>query len=729
MARTRLRWSVAVCATMFFLTFVHPVLPALAASADSTVPARKPILEMIPKKVAGFVVLSDLSRADKATATLATKARLPIPGPIMVLRMMMTTGLGDAIDTKGSIAALYFARGAKRGGYIDEDRPMPAVFLCPVSDFKKFLAILDEPEVVEAGIYRTPINGVSMLVTAKDGYALLATDENREILDLVLKTKTGIAGEVQPWKKWIDRQIAYVFITPSGLKAFRTSFVSGLTGPFGRTATVRGGEPFDSDQELDFPNFEFEDGISFQEKDPFGQEDEIEAPKEKKKDPREEHVRWKMKRSQHAIEDAINEQLMLVYDGIRVVAVGVRVDDTGFTHLTARCGIKSPSPFSEMLSESVPVSEDLLACLPKDSYLWAGGGPALRSCKTALGAASKNPWSPGELGKQLLYDNNPCPGVDFWPSQHFRSTVRNQCLFFGSPQSKRPLLDNVSVMSWVSDADDALSGLQKDVRLMQGWFKLADESQRLFIKHCKEIRSYRAATDDEETEKEKAKKEKAEKKKKGPREVACYKLSAKETTVDGCKAILVVYDFSEYYKSMKECFGGNGDSTYKYFDEGGKIYGYHVRIDKHRILSSYSNDLKAVERRVRIAKDRKGGLTEDPEVKKMLAMLPADARWKGLWSPAGTARFINWTFRDFIFPDLRRSGKPVPADKEKMPKFQDATPVGVAVVVSKNLLEVSAIIPPEAIGDSVRYYMAMELFMQPLMKSPPVEEEHEAPIR
>ena len=714
MIGSRLRWVTAVCTLMFFVALAFPALAA---------PARKPILEMIPKEVAGFVVLSDVSKADKAAETLAAKTQFPIPGPTMILQA--ASGLGDVVDAKGGIAAMYFAqKEVRRYGH----RFPPAVFLFPIKDFEKFRDAFEGPEKVEDGLYRVVFHGMSMFLASKDGYAVLAPDEDRATLDLVLKGKASIVAEVQPWKKWIDEQVAYGFITQTGLKSIRAGMVAEMSREYTRRKDkeymTEPGVPVEEEDVEETEIIPPADDASYlpgeqvfvsQELKLDDAKEETRAAREKKEALRllrekeeKEEKEWK------ATKKAARDRVLEMYDSIDLLGAGAKVDVAGVISVSFRCGLKPGSALSKTAKNAKRLEGDLLAPLPQGDFVIAGGGPMLHEVGDFFRSMTKATFRRPIRTRDGEYVMN----IPFFDT--YRGALKGQTWFVGVPQEKKTIVGQSCAVSWTGDPAKAFEDIKTDLPKLEkelntflgGAFRENEEFEEVKLPVDPEAPAPERAPAPEtaaKADKDKDIPEAPKKKKK-----VYFKATTETTTISGCKTLVVTYDFSEFIKRAQEDMPGQIEGVFSTFLEsvfgkGNKIVEYNIQLDDHRILSTYCRDAQAREKIVQVAKTGKGGLADDPEIKKIVALLPTDAQWKMLWSPYGTAEYFHWYMDKLIMPMLGQM-----MQLGKLPRCEKMPPVGIAGVGSETIFEMTAVIPPKTLCNSILYIMKVREFLSPL---------------
>ena len=656
MTRTRLRWIVAVGVTTFLTMLSFSPFPALAIQAD---PARKPILEMIPKDAAGFVVLRDLAHADKAVATLAAKMKLPIPGPTAILKGAVGRDL--PIDTQGSIAAIYFepkhVHETKSGANISL-LPMPDVLLLPVQDFKKFRDAFQDLTRGDDGLYKVTLLDTPTLLASKDGYVLLASEESRKWLDRVLQVrpKHGIAAEVRPWKAWIDRQVAYGFVTKNARKAYREKLFKNM-----RELSLKQLEPVDR---FGFGGFKI---LRMREMEP-ASSDDISRGDSTRKDAKKSPTKEELAIAQYEVVDYI----MQIYDSVDLLAAGVKIDKDGTICMTFRCGMAADSTFSRLLATRQPVPDHLLTSLPDEDFILAGGRSLLDGSDKAFWACGKNmrlllpqlePVSPSLKDSEnfFLYE---------WPDDHFRYDQQGRSFLLGVPRKNQATFENVCAITWVTDINRGFQNIQKDAETLKYWCEC-------FNKETEDL---------------------------------SFKMLTEKTYTEGQKTFVVTVDMSKYLGNRAKDAGtiaqGLGPLLEKVYAPQWQLCEYNIQLDDRRILSSYCSDPKFRKELLRKTKTSKGGFTDRADVKPILAMLPEEAQCKYFWSPCGTAKYLEWLMKITV----PIHDRPLPLDK--LPKLEDSPAIGLALSTTEKLLEFTIIVSPETLGNSIKYGMRMQAFFE-----------------
>lgn len=587
MTKIRYHLIVVACFVWFFVTS-----PGVAA------PTRKPILEMIPEEVAGFVVLNNFASADEAAAKLSKKMQLPIPSPFMIFNI--ATKLGGEIDTEGSLAALYFVDRIKQKKSLDEETAM-FVFLIPVKSFDDFLLAFEDREKINDGIYKVTIGSGKMFLASASGYALFVSEESHAVMDTILKSKESFAKRVEPWKAWIDEQIIYGFMIPEGIKAFHSKVhISDLTGGILReSVTVELDESTDPKAET------------------------------KQKTPR-------------------------FCDDLKYLGFGVKVDDMGTIRTVLRCSIKQDrGSFHNLPSINSP-ERNPFASLPAGPFVFAGAGPLPSDFTQLLSTSLQN----GDF-LPLSQTVSMNTASRFF---RYRKSLQSQVFRIGLPQEEQILSEDTQAVFFVQNTDESFENMKKDLEEVQEWFdkKLA---------HLKD-------NDNHTLE-----------------DFSPCKVSIEETSIEGCKTLVVTYDLSK----IADGPGATLSALEKFEGKDFITKEYNIQIDEHRILSTYCNDPELQKRFIKIAETQIGGMADSDDIKKVAMMLPEDVQFLYFWSPGGTIDLFDW-FMEKVAPQV---GVELPF--EKFPEFQKSSPIGMSERVSKGLWEFTIVIPPDTLRSSIQY--------------------------
>ncbi|MGD9127786.1 MAG: hypothetical protein PVH19_10465 [Planctomycetia bacterium] len=637
---TGLRWIVTVT------LLVTLSLPALAASA------RKPILEMIPKDAAGFVVLRDLSQVDKATEILAAKIQFPITRPSIILKMVTLQEL--PVDMHGNLAVIYFVPEQVDKAEEDDYKSRilkSGVLLLPVKDDRKFQDILKNLSNIDEGLYEWTLFGTPMLLAPKDGYALLTAKKNREWLDRVLQFKTSIAAEVQPWKSWIDEQLAYCFLTKSLRTAYRGIFLGSM-------------QKSNLKQLNSYRTFPFPGSAPLFSRPP----EDLWAPYHT---PDKEKTKNSISKDKLAIAQQESvDYIMKIYDSVDLLAIGVKINKEEAIYLTLRCGMATDSALSSIFSTRHHVPDDLLTSLPDEDFVLAGGKTTLVKPNKDFQTFWDNMYKsvPALQPKDPSLDENWMAFCYGWPDDYFEHDLQCRSFLLGVPREQQAAFENICAISWMADTDRGLHNIEKDAEVLKQW--------------CEYFNKETGAPS--------------------------FKSQTEKTYTEGQKTLAVSLDLSKYLEDktedLKKDFKIDNIEPLleKVYVSKGQLREYNIQLDDRRILSTYCSDPKFRKTLLQKTKTSKGGFTERADVKPTLTMLPAEAQAKYFLSPCGMAKYIEWLMTMTV-PIHDRS-----YDLDKLPKIKNSPSIGLATVATKELFEVTIVVTIDTLHTTIEYWTEIE---------------------
>jgi hypothetical protein len=167
------------------------------------------ILKIVPDSASGFLAINQPGGLDAKLQALAGEMKVPLPPPLMMLKMQ--TGIKEGLDETGTIAVVVLPPESEGA------LPIPIV-LVPVTDFAKFIAPFepkpgDDKTVVAVSIFNVPCWARSI-----GGYAALTDSTHQEVLTKTLKVSAEVPAALAPWRPWLaDRDVAVV-VLPLGIK-------------------------------------------------------------------------------------------------------------------------------------------------------------------------------------------------------------------------------------------------------------------------------------------------------------------------------------------------------------------------------------------------------------------------------------------------------------------------------------------------------------------------------
>lgn len=182
------------------------------------------LVAMVPDSALGAVVINHLGNADLKWKEVARLLRLPLPGLIDALG---AAGVKEGLDGSGCAALVLLPAG--------QTGALPAmVAIVPVTDFGKFIGQSDsDPAVIRS----LRLAGVPLLARQIGGYAVLAQQSHRDLLEKLGATAQSTAPDVALWRNSMPKHPVSLVVTRAGVQALL---------PHLRTATKTAGNPSNS---------------------------------------------------------------------------------------------------------------------------------------------------------------------------------------------------------------------------------------------------------------------------------------------------------------------------------------------------------------------------------------------------------------------------------------------------------------------------------------------------
>jgi hypothetical protein len=164
-------------------------------------------------------------------------------------------------------------------------------------------------------------------------------------------------------------------------------------------------------------------------------------------------------------------------------------------------------------------------------------------------------------------------------------------------------------------------------------------------------------------------------------------MKSKRTKVDGLPALEVTAEFgqgnqNEIVKKMMEF----------YFGAGGKMVVTTVALDKNTLLMRYTPPDETKQFLMEL-KTNSGGLIQNKDLAKTMALLPTGSQWLAFVSPRGSIAFVNQVMA--VLPQ---------AGGMQLPEFPFTPPLGFGVRMTAAGLE-SRLVIPGGVVDSIGPYI------------------------
>jgi hypothetical protein len=197
-------------------------------------------LDLVPDDALGFVLVKDLRQLSDRVENLAKK--LEVAERFSLLEVIQKElGIRDGLNEKGSAVFIVL--------YGKGDKPGPvSLFAVAVTDHGKVAEQLgvkqprdgiNEGEMGVQSSFLASIGGaqldektkkVRVLFAKRGEFVVLASPENRDALERVLKSQKSIAASVQPARDWLAEQDISGVCTQNGVKVGLLMLLIGVIG-------------------------------------------------------------------------------------------------------------------------------------------------------------------------------------------------------------------------------------------------------------------------------------------------------------------------------------------------------------------------------------------------------------------------------------------------------------------------------------------------------------------
>jgi hypothetical protein len=176
--------------------------------AASAAPAADDFLKLVPDSALGFAVINRPAAVDARLQALGRQMQLPLPDLLAMLKQR--AGIQEGVDENGTIALVILPWEA--------GRPTPAaMLLVPVTDYGRFVGQW-HAEDAKQPVTKIEIARQSLWARRIGGYAAIADESHREVLEKTLTLSKEIPAALAPWRKWLAEKDAAVVILPPGIK-------------------------------------------------------------------------------------------------------------------------------------------------------------------------------------------------------------------------------------------------------------------------------------------------------------------------------------------------------------------------------------------------------------------------------------------------------------------------------------------------------------------------------
>ncbi len=564
------------------------VLGSALLWAASPAPAAEDILKLVPESALGFAVIHRPADLDAKLRSLARELHLPPLSPLAILKQQCK--IEEGLDEHGTVGLIVLPPES-------EDAMPVAILLIPVTDYEKFFKPFELGEAKEEGIAEVEIFNAQLCTRRLGGYAAITDGSHREVLfKKNLKVAKNPAAALAPWREWLaGKDVAAVILQP-GLKVVAT----------------KGQEALRAMKTL------FESQM--------GDQGKMAA----------------------AGFDLYAKVLQAAGKELATVGIALDVDKQNVLRLTKRLLLVPGGECAKLVAEWHAPKQNLLAGLPDEPFVVAGGGAVTDAMFEQL----------TKFSFDMMRDMRDVYGLSDEQidklSQAQPSRVkgaRSMSLLFGVGKSGQPLYSDMVIVTRVKD------------------------SQAYLKEYAKAIARY-----NEIVKEAKAKSHMLPEMEVTPSKVG--DIPALQITVTMPAAL--TEQMPEQAKQLIE----------KMFGPGGKLIGWFAPADKETIVFGYV-DKKHVQQTIEAIKQGKPGMAGNAGVAKTAALLPSHAAMVAYLSPEGVVAFVKQIASAVVPPEAGLN--------LNIPEFPKTPPIGMAVTTAPNELQSCVVIPLEVLKGIAQY--------------------------
>jgi hypothetical protein len=558
------------------------LIGVLFAAASSAV-AIDEILKLTPESALGVVVVNRPATLDAKFQALAQEMQLPPFSPLTMLKQRLK--IGEGVKETGTVGLILLP------GDDDSSAPAP-ILLIPVTDYTKFIEPL-EPENAADAVTKLKLLPGDTYVRNIGNYAVMTDEEHREVLEKSLKLAKDIPAGLAPWRDWLSGQDAAGIALSPGIKQFSAKVQEGLAAT---KSMLEGG----NDQ---------------------------------------------MQKTA-AVFDLYALLFQTAETEVDAVGFGVQLDKQKTLRLTKRVALTPGGKWAQYAAQVHAAKDPLLAGLPDEPFVAAGGAALSDSLLSGFMTASAEiiKAMPGYYG---LNDEQVAKVAEATKKSNLHGN-QSMAFLLGVGEENEPIY----------------AGLAGVVRV--------DDAQAYMASYEKFITEYAALV-----------------KEIGSPMLGVFEIE--KSDVGGIAGLQITVQMPQppdneqapQFNAMMETMFGNG----------GKAVCWIVPADEHHIVMGYVNQ-DCVSRMIEVIKQGKPGLEANADVAKTMALLLPDAAAAGYVSLAGAVSFVKRIVATVV---------PQAGISQKIPDFPPTPPIGFSLTTSPNEVQTSAIVPVEVLKAVVPY--------------------------
>jgi hypothetical protein len=543
--------------------------------------AEEDILKLVPEQALGFVLVNRPSATDAKLQQLGQQIKLPIPS--LLAKLEGPDGIRKGLDKNRPIALLALPP--------KDDKSLPTMIaLIPVSDYAKFLQQF-KSEDAEAGVTRIEVWGGPKLVRSIGGYAAICELPFREALEKDMKLADEVPAALAPWRTWLAEKDAAVVVLAPGIRLLSAKVREGIAAIKQFLARAGG----------------------------------------------------QMKQDEAAALDMYVRLFEAAEKEIASFGLGAERDAQGVVRLSKRARLVPGGDWAGFVAGMKASKQNVLAGLPDEPFVFAGGGPLseattgklmdfsfglMKNMHEIYGLSEEQTETLSELGKEKF------------------PAIRGLSFMLGAGQSGEPIFARMLGIMRVDNRETFLADYEK---FLVQYDRIAEKINSPIM----------------------------------------HPALVEKTEIDGTPALKVTMRTPK----MPNLPPQSDKMMERMYGPGGKITAWLAACNEHTVVFSYM-DREPLRRVIAAIKQGKPDLAGDAEVAKVAALLPSGATWSVYCSPKGIFDFVKQTMAAALPPG---SGM-------KIPEFGSTPPVAIAVTSAPDELEAHLIVPAEvvkAIGELV----------------------------
>jgi hypothetical protein len=556
-------------------------------------PAAEGVLKLVPDSALGCVVINRPGTFDAKLQELGRHMELPMPSLLGMVKER--TGLREGVDEQGTVALVFLPQKSANKA------PIP-VLLLPVTDYGKFLGQF-HPEGAAEGTTKIELVGTSAWVRHVGGYAALTDEEHRDVLENTLKVSETVPANIETWRNWLSGKDLAVVVLPSGTQQVLTKIQQGIL-ILKLMASMPGPE----------------------------------GPAAKNAEQR---------KKLNDVFDAYAEIVRAAQQEVTAFGIGLQLDENHAFRLSKRALLVADGKWANFVKDVPPTKNNLLAGLPDEPYILAGGSVLSEAMYKGLIRFSFNMMK--SMPEMYGLDKERLDKLSELSDRYFKGTEAIS-MVMGVPQSGQTIYSGMVAQFRVDDSRAFLENYEKYVGQYNEVLKGAKKSLMPAMKL-----------------------EKAE--------------------IDGQPALKITMNVPEVPESMQNPMSSKMMKAM--LGPEGKIVAWLAPADPHTVVFGYENQ-DLLKQTMAAVKEGKSGLAGNAELQKTAALLPPNAFAVGYLNPAGTMDFVKRILSAVLPPE--RSEK-----LKKIPEFPKTPPIGLAISTAPNELESCLVVPAEVLGAIGRY--------------------------